>query len=184
MPFTFEKTFIDGLVVVKSRIFPDGRGFFMETYKESDFISNGINLPFVQDNHSMSSKGILRGLHFQRGIHAQGKLVRVTSGSVWDVAVDLRPESQTFRRWFGLELNSVSGIMIYMPPGFAHGFVTLEDNTEFLYKCTAEYNAESDGGIRWDDPDIAVQWPLTEVSVSAKDNNLPFLKDINCRELW
>lgn len=184
MPFTFEKTGIDGLVIVKPRIFPDGRGFFMETYKKSDFAGNGIDIPFVQDNHSMSSKGVLRGLHFQKGRYAQGKLVRVVSGRAWDVAVDLRPQSITFKRWFGIEIDSVSGIMLYIPPGFAHGFVTLEDNTEFLYKCTAEYNAESEGGIRWDDPEIAVQWPITDVSVSPKDEKLPFLKDINCGELW
>jgi len=184
MPFKFEKTFIDGLVVVQPRIFPDGRGFFMETYKESDFYANGIKSSFVQDNHSMSSKGVLRGLHFQKGVHAQGKLVRVAAGSVWDVAVDLRPDSATFKKWFGIELTQISGTMLYIPPGFAHGFVTLEDKTEFLYKCTAEYNASSDGGIRWDDPDIAIEWPLSDVSVSEKDEKLPFLKDINCGELW
>lgn len=184
MPFIFEKTPIDDLVIVRPRIFPDGRGFFMETYKDTDFRNNGINLSFVQDNHSMSSRGVLRGLHFQKGIHAQGKLVRVISGRVWDVAVDLRPDSATFKKWFGMELDSVSGTMLFVPPGFAHGFVTLDDNTGFLYKCTAEYNKENDGGIRWNDPEIGIDWPLSDVTLATKDEELPFLKDIDCRELW
>jgi len=184
MPFVFKKTLIDGLVIVRPQIFQDGRGFFMETYKKSDFINNGINVNFVQDNHSKSSKGVLRGLHFQKGMHAQGKLVRVIAGSVWDVAVDLRPDSITFKKWFGIELRPDNGEMLYIPPGFAHGFVTLEDKTEFFYKCTSEYNYDNDSGIRWDDPEIAIDWPMTEVSVSAKDEGLSYLKNIDCRELW
>jgi dTDP-4-dehydrorhamnose 3,5-epimerase len=184
MPFTFEKTPISGLVVVHPRVFPDGRGFFVETYKESDFVKNGIAASFKQDNHSCSAKGVLRGLHFQKGAHAQGKLVRVIAGKVWDVAVDLRPDSPTFKQWFGVELSAENKTLFYIPPGFAHGFVTLEDNTEFMYKCTEEYCKESEESVRWDDPDIAVEWPITDVQVSEKDAANPLLRDINCGELW
>jgi dTDP-4-dehydrorhamnose 3,5-epimerase len=184
MPFTFEKTIIPGLIVVRPRVFPDGRGFFVETYKESDFVNNGINVKFKQDNHSCSSKGVLRGLHLQKGSHAQGKLVRVTAGKVWDVAVDLRPDSPTFKKWYGIELSSENKTMFYIPPGFAHGFVTLEDNTEFMYKCTEEFNKESEGAVRWNDPEIAIEWPLTDVLVSDKDAENPLLKDIDFKTVW
>ena len=182
MPFEFSKTKLGGVVVIEPRAFADERGFFMETYKESDFIGAGINERFVQDNHSLSSRGVLRGLHFQTSPHAQGKLVRVISGSVWDVAVDLRPGSPTYMEWFGLELSSENRKMVYIPPGFAHGFLTLEDNTHFLYKCTAEYAPEADGGIRWNDPDIAVEWPLDaglEPDVSEKDALLPHYRELS-----
>jgi dTDP-4-dehydrorhamnose 3,5-epimerase len=184
MPFTFENTFINSLVIVRPRVFPDGRGFFIETYKESDFRVHGIDSVFKQDNHSMSSKGVLRGLHFQKGSHAQGKIVRVISGSVWDVAVDLRPDSATFKKWFGLELSAKNAVMFYIPPGFAHGFVTLEDNTQFMYKCTEEYNKESEGSVIWNDPDIAVEWPINDVLVSEKDAANPLLRDIDVKGLW
>jgi len=184
MPFTFENTPVNGLVIVKPRIFPDGRGFFIETYKESDFKAHGIASVFRQDNHSMSSKGVLRGLHFQRGKHSQGKLVRVISGSVWDVAVDLRPDSETFKKWYGLELSVENAVMFYIPPGFGHGFVTLEDNTQFMYKCTEEYHKESDSGVRWNDQDIAIEWPVKDVMVSDKDAANPLLRDIDVRGLW
>ena len=177
MPCRFVSTPIDGLLVVEPRAFPDDRGFFMETYKESEFAANGIPQRFVQDNHSRSSRGVLRGLHFQRGEHAQGKLVRVILGAVWDVAVDLRPGSATYGRWFGIELTDENHKMFFIPPGFAHGFVTVSDVAEFQYKCTAEYHKESEGGIRWNDPDIAVEWPLADVLVSAKDAVLPFFKE-------
>lgn len=173
MPFEFLPGKIPGLVVVKPRVFPDDRGYFLETYKESDFLKNGIPIAFVQDNHSVSSRGTLRGLHYQVPPHAQGKLVRVIRGAAWDVAVDLRPGSPTFLRWEGIELTADNKLMFYVPPGFAHGFVALLDNTEFLYKCTAEFDAASERGIRWDDPDIGIHWPLTEVVVSAKDQRLP-----------
>jgi dTDP-4-dehydrorhamnose 3,5-epimerase len=184
MPFTFERTPIDGLVVINPRVFPDGRGYFVESYKESDFVSFGLKLMFKQDNHSKSAKGVLRGLHFQKGKHAQGKLIRVISGKVWDVVVDLRPDSVSFKKWYGVELSADNFRMLYAPPGCAHGFVTLEDDTQFLYKCTEEYNKESEGGIFWNDPELAIQWPLTDVTVSDKDIILPMLKDVNCRELW
>ena len=184
MPCSFETTPIDGLVIVKPRVFPDDRGFFMETFKASEFARNGIALPFVQDNHSKSSKGVLRGLHLQKGDHAQGKLIRVTAGKVWDVAVDCRPESPTFLKWFGLEISAENKVMFYIPPGFAHGFVTLEDDTEFLYKCTAEFNKESEGGIKWNDPRIGIDWPIKDVLVSEKDEILPTSDMIDFRSLW
>lgn len=184
MPFTFEKTPLTGLIIVRPKVFPDGRGFFVETYKESDFNKNGINASFKQDNHSSSSKGVLRGLHLQKGAHAQGKLVRVIAGKVWDVAVDLRPDSPTFKKWVGIELSAENKIMFYIPVGFAHGFVTLEDNTEFVYKCTEEFNKDSEGGVCWNDPEIAIEWPISDVLVSDKDAGNPNLKDIDCGALW
>jgi len=181
MPFNFIKTQIDTLLIIEPRIFADDRGFFMETYKQSDFKAEGINEIFTQDNHSLSSKGVLRGLHFQTEPHAQGKLVRVVKGAVWDVAVDLRPGSSTYKQWYGLEITEDNHRMFYIPPGFAHGFLTLSDNTHFLYKCTAEYAPESDGGVRWDDPEINIEWPLAPGQVpyvSEKDAKLTFLKDL------
>ena len=180
MPFEFIKTPIKGVLVIQPRKFGDDRGFFMETYKKSDFVAAGISEEFCQDNHSFSSKGVLRGLHFQSAPHAQGKLVRVVKGAVWDVAVDLIPGSPTYGQHYGLELTEENGTMLYIPPGFGHGFITLEDNTHFLYKCTVEYAPESDGGVKWNDPDLAVKWPLVEGQVpmvSDKDAILPFLKN-------
>jgi len=178
MPFVFEQIKIDSFLIITPRLFPDDRGFFMETYKESDFIKAGISERFVQDNHSRSSKGTLRGLHFQRPPYAQAKLVRCTRGRLWDVAVDLRPSSPTYKQWHGVELSEENHVMFFIPAGFAHGFVALEDGTELQYKCSAEYNAQSDGGVRWDDPELAIAWPITDVLVSAKDAALPYLKDI------
>lgn len=178
MPAVFERCYIEGLVIVKPRVFPDGRGFFLETYRKSEYAANGITEDFVQDNHSKSSRGVLRGLHFQRAPYAQGKLVRVTRGRVWDVAVDIRPGSATYGKWYGLELSEENRTMFYIPAGFAHGFVTLEDDTEFMYKCTAEYNKESEGGLIWNDPDLAIGWPVTDVLVSEKDQVLPRLKEL------
>jgi dTDP-4-dehydrorhamnose 3,5-epimerase len=181
MPFDFKETPIAGVKIVQPRCFGDDRGFFMETYKKSDFVSAGIPEEFCQDNHSFSSKGVLRGIHFQSAPHAQGKLVRVLQGAVWDVAVDLRKESPTYGNFFGLELNGENNTMLYIPPGLGHGFVTLRDKTHFLYKCTAEYAPESDGGIHWNDPDLDILWPLDGIEkplVSGKDEILPFLKDI------
>ncbi len=181
MPFNFIGTELNDLFVIEPRVFSDARGFFLETYKESEFREAGITENFTQDNHSLSSKGVLRGLHFQRDPHSQGKLVRVVSGAVWDVAVDLRRDSSSYMKWFGLELSSKNMKMMYIPPGFAHGFLTLKDNTHFLYKCTAEYAPEADGGVRWDDPDIAVKWPLEEglvPEVSEKDAILPYYREL------
>jgi len=180
MPFTFTKAPIEGLVIIEPRAFPDERGFFMESYKQSDFEKARIIGPFVQDNHSRSKKGVLRGLHFQRHPYAQGKLVRVSRGRAWDVAVDLRGSSPTFGTYFALELSESNRLMFWIPAGFAHGFLALEDDTELQYKCTAEYHAASDGGLRWDDPDIAIAWPDIGMApiVSAKDAALPLLREV------
>ena len=178
MPCTFENTFIDGLVIVTPRVFPDERGFFLESYKASEFAAAGVHEAFVQDNHSRSVRGVLRGLHFQKAPHAQAKLVRVTHGLVWDVAVDLRRDSPTFGRWLGMELGEENRRMLFIPKGFAHGFVTLSESAELLYKCSAEYDKDSDGGVRWDDPDLAIQWPLSDVQLSGKDKALPLLRDL------
>ncbi|HAW58852.1 MAG TPA: dTDP-4-dehydrorhamnose 3,5-epimerase, partial [Bacteroidales bacterium] len=149
MPFKFNSTPIQGLMVIEPRAFSDDRGFFMESYKASDFIAAGITVRFVQDNHSRSCYGTLRGLHFQKDPHAQGKLVRVTQGKAWDVAVDLRAESSTFGKWHVVELSAENKLLFWIPEGFAHGFVALEDGTELQYKCTSEYAPESDSGIIW-----------------------------------
>ena len=150
----------------------------METYKKSDFVKAGITEEFTQDNHSYSSKGVLRGIHFQKDPYAQGKLVRCIKGAVWDVAVDLRADSETFGQWYGLEITGENKIMFYIPPGFGHGFVTLKDNTHFLYKCTNEYNPDADSGIMWNDSDLNIEWPLTEgLSLSDKDLKLQSIEE-------
>lgn len=176
MPFSFEKTPLEGVQIIRPRVFDDDRGFFFESYKASEFRAAGIDQAYVQDNHSRSDRGVLRGLHLQLPPHAQAKLVRVTRGSVWDVAVDVRKGSPTFGRWFGLELSETNRTMLFIPRGFAHGFVTLSEQAELQYKCDAEYDKASELGVRWDDPDLAIDWPLTDVHVSAKDAALPFLK--------
>jgi len=179
MPFQMHSTPIEGLLVIEPKVFADERGFFMESFKASDFARFGVIQNFVQDNHSKSKKGVIRGLHFQRAPYAQGKLVRVTHGRAWDVAVDLRKGSSTFGMWYAEVLSADNHLLFWIPEGFAHGFLALEDDTELLYKCTTEYNQPSDGGIRWNDPDIHVQWPNIGVSpiLSAKDADLPLLKD-------
>jgi len=177
MPFEFEKTKLDGAVLVKPRVFPDERGFFVETYKRADFLKAGIGAEFVQDNHSRSCKGVLRGLHYQKGAAAQGKLVRCTSGAILDVGVDIRRGSPTFGSWAAAELTAANAHMFYLPAGFAHGFLVLSDTAEIMYKCTAEYSPKDDAGIRWNDPDIGIKWGITAPLLSAKDQALPFLKD-------
>lgn len=165
-------------MLVEPKVYADGRGFFLESYKESEFAAAGIDERFVQDNHSLSRKNVLRGLHFQRVPKAQGKLVRVIKGTVWDVAVDIRKDSPTFKRWHGVELSAENGLMLYIPPGFAHGFVALTDETHLMYKCTEEYDVALDTGIRWNDPDLAVDWPAKEPVLSLKDEELPMLKEV------
>jgi dTDP-4-dehydrorhamnose 3,5-epimerase len=178
MPFTFTNLEISGLVLVEPRVFPDARGFFLESYKESEFRQGGIAHYFVQDNHSQSKKNVLRGLHFQRRPRAQGKLVRVIQGSVWDVMVDLRKDSPTYKRWLGMEISEENNRMLFIPPGFAHGFVTLSEVAHLLYKCTEEYDPVLDAGVRWNDPDIGVKWPVRDPIVSDKDKSLPFLREL------
>ena len=177
MPFDFQPAGLSGLVIVTPAVFSDSRGTFFETYKRSGFVAAGIAEEFNQDNQSISRKGTLRGLHFQRPAHAQAKLVQVARGAAWDVAVDLRKGFPTYLKWFGLELSSQNSLMLYVPAGFAHGFLALEDDTVFAYKCSLEYNRESEGGIRWDDPDINISWPAEQIEVSEKDASLPYWRE-------
>lgn len=162
---------IDGLMVFEPRVFEDERGAFFESYNEAKFReATGFTGSFVQDNHSISHKGVLRGLHYQVPPHAQGKLVRVVAGAAFDVAVDIRPGSPTFCNWAGVELSAANRKQFWIPAGFAHGFLALEDGTEFLYKTTDFWHAASERSIRWDDPQIGVAWPLEGVPVvSEKD---------------
>ena len=175
MPFEFSRLSIPDLVVVIPRKFPDGRGFFCETYKRSDFSEHGIPDEFVQDNHSFSSRGVLRGLHYQIPPQAQGKLVSVIGGKIWDVAVDVRKSSCTFGKWAGVELSDENMNMLWIPPGFAHGFVTLSESVHLIYKCTREYDKGCERGIRWDDKDIGIDWPIKDVFISSRDASLPTL---------
>lgn len=177
MPFEFEKLTLDGLVLVKPRVFQDARGFFLEFYKKKDFVLAGIPTEFVQDNHSKSTKGVLRGLHYQRGAAAQGKLMRCISGAILDVGVDIRPGSPTFGQWDAVELSALNAHMLYLPPGFAHGFLVLSETAEIIYKCTTEYSPNDEGGIAWDDPAIGVDWTVTLPVLSPRDSELPRLKD-------
>ncbi|EXE25487.1 MULTISPECIES: dTDP-4-dehydrorhamnose 3,5-epimerase [Acinetobacter calcoaceticus/baumannii complex] len=172
-----ETTKIEGLLILHPSVFGDDRGWFMESFNQQRFAQSleELSLPvptFVQDNHSLSQKGVLRGLHYQNAPYAQGKLVRVVQGRVWDVAVDIRPDSKTYGEWVGVELSAENKTMFWIPEGFAHGFISLEDNTQFLYKTTNYYNKESEGVIIWNDPTLAIDWPLAEVDevlVSDKD---------------
>ena len=175
------ETKIHGLLIIEPKIFSDERGWFMESFNEQKFAEalteRGLPVPkFVQDNHSMSKKGVLRGLHFQVPPHAQGKLVRVVQGKAWDVAVDIRPISKTYGEWVGVELTGENHKQFWIPAGFAHGFVALEDNTQFLYKTTNYYSKECERSIVWDDADIAIEWPIEsglELKLTDKDKFAP-----------
>ena len=177
MAFDFSETFINGLFVVTPKIFGDERGYFLESYCEKDFSAEGLNLKFVQDNQSMSSKGVLRGLHFQKK-HPQGKLVRCLNGSLFDVAVDLRNDSDTFGKYFGIVLDSQKKNMLYIPEGFAHGFLSLTDDCVLSYKCSDFYHPEDEDGILWNDPLIGIDWKsvmpdvLKKALLSEKDSKL------------
>ena len=174
----FIQTNIKDLLVVEPIFFGDSRGWFSESYNKSVFRKNGIEIEFVQDNHSYSAqKGVLRGLHFQNNPIAQTKLVRCTKGKIWDVAVDLRKSSPTYLKWFGIELSSDNHKMLLVPKGFAHGFVTLEEHTEVQYKVDNVYDKKSDRTIKYNDPQIDIQWPIKEVILSDKDLYAPLLKD-------
>ena len=165
----FLKTHLDGLLVIEPRVFEDSRGFFFESFNQKRFDEFVPNTVFVQDNHSKSNKGVLRGLHYQIQ-HAQGKLVRVVQGSVFDVAVDIRKSSPTFGQWFGIELSSTNKKQLWIPAGFAHGFLTLENNTEFLYKTTDFYHPDYERSILWNDQEIGISWPtISDVKLSSKD---------------
>ena len=171
------KTSIEGLLIIKPDVFKDERGYFFETYNKERFAREGLMMNFVQDNESKSSKGVLRGLHFQKPPYAQGKLVRVVKGSVMDVAVDIRKGSPTYGRWESVVLTEDNKLQFWIPEGFAHGFVTLEDDTIFNYKCTNIYNKESEGSILWNDPDINIDWNIENPILSEKDKTSPLFKD-------
>ncbi|MDA8085277.1 MAG: dTDP-4-dehydrorhamnose 3,5-epimerase [Nitrospiraceae bacterium] len=174
MPFIFKKLDIPEVVLIEPRVFGDERGFFLETYKRSDFIRQGISYDFIQGNHSRSKKGVLRGLHFQIEPRAQGKLVKVSHGAIFDVSVDIRKGSPWFGRWVSAILSGGNRHMLWMPPGFAHGFVALEDDTDVLYTATDEYSPEHESGIVWNDPEIGIKWPaeIENPIVSDKDARL------------
>ena len=170
---------IEGLYVIEPTVFKDERGYFMETYNQNDFKEAGLNMTFVQDNQSMSVKGVLRGLHFQKQ-YPQGKLVRAVRGTVFDGAGDLRSDSKTYGKWFGVTLSAENKKQFYIPEGFAHGFLVLSDEAEFAYKCTDFYHPGDEGGLLWSDPEIGVDWPIEpgmELIISDKDKKWSGLKD-------
>jgi dTDP-4-dehydrorhamnose 3,5-epimerase len=170
------KTPLPGVLLLEPKLHGDSRGFFLETWREDALRELGINGRFVQDNHSRSTRGILRGLHYQL-TQPQGKLVRVATCAVYDVVVDVRKGSPTFGQWYGNTLDEESMRMMYIPPGFAHGFVVLSDVADFIYKCTDYYHPESEQGILWNDPGIGIEWPISDVQLSEKDSNNPLLQD-------
>lgn len=184
--FTFRRTKLSGVIVVETKVFADARGAFRETYKKADFAAGGIACDFVQDNQSVSRKGVIRGLHFQRRF-PQAKLVRVACGRIFDVALDLRPESPTFGAWEGVELSEANGREVFIPQGFAHGFRALSDTAVVIYQCDEVWHPEDEGGIRWDDPTLDIAWPAVDgeaafdpatVIVSAKDAGRPGWTDV------
>ena len=192
MPFNFNSTQLPGIILIEPEVLGDERGYLLESYKQSDFKKNDISESFVQDNHSESSKGVLRGLHYQINPKAQGKLIRCIRGEIFDVAIDIRKSSPNFGKWMGDILSADNKKMFYIPVGFAHGFLTLSDVAEITYKTTEEYNPDCEKGIRWDDPDIGIDWlrilenqgpgnkdmsPDFDVHLSDRDLQLPFLKN-------
>ena len=178
MPFKFEKQLIKEVILIEPNVFEDNRGFFMETYKKSDFLNAGIDVEFNQDNHSKSTSRVLRGLHYQIAPYSQAKLVRCTKGRIIDVAVDLRKNSPTYTKYIKVELSEDNKKMLYIPQGFAHGFVVLSSVAELIYKASGEYNASADRGIIWNDKTINIDWGIDfEPILSQKDMNLPSLKE-------
>jgi len=165
------KTFIEGLLIIQPKVFHDARGYFYEPYNKKVFTEIGIPDEFVQDNQSFSQKGVIRGMHFQNPPHAQAKLLRILQGSIWDVAVDIRKGSPTYGKYFGIELSAENKIIFYVPKGFAHGFLTLEDNTLLLYKCSDFYNKASEESLVWNDPEVAIPWNINNPILSDKDLN-------------
>ncbi len=168
---------LEGLLILEPKVFEDDRGYFYESYNKALFHSHGLDMEFIQDNQSMSQKGVLRGLHFQNPPFAQGKLVRVIRGAVLDVVVDIRKSSDTYGKSFGYELTEKNKTMLWIPPGFAHGFLTLEDKTIFSYKCTQVYNKQSEDAILWNDKDLAIEWKVTNPVLSDKDKSARAFRD-------
>jgi dTDP-4-dehydrorhamnose 3,5-epimerase len=184
MPFEFHRLELPDMVLVEARSFRDDRGLFLETYKKSEFAAHGIAGPFVQDNWSHSRHGVLRGLHYQKPPQAQGKLVMVLQGTIYDVGVDLRAGSPTFRRWVGVTLRAEDCRLLYIPPGFAHGFCVLSEMADVVYKVTAEFCPDLDTGIVWNDPGLAIRWPIADPILSPKDAGLPLLQEANPGFTW
>jgi dTDP-4-dehydrorhamnose 3,5-epimerase len=176
MPFSFKPLAIADVVFIEPKIFPDERGFFFESFKASDFEQAGLPSFFTQDNFSFSKKNVVRGLHYQKHPKAQGKLVSVLHGRIWDIAVDIRKDSATFLKYVAEVLDDQNHAMLYIPPGFAHGFAAISDDVHVLYKCTNEYDPQADSGIRWDDPDLTISWPVESPIVSDKDRKLPLIR--------
>ena len=180
MPFNFKKLEIEEVILITPKIFNDGRGFFVETYKTSDFEEAGITERFVQDNHSKTvKKHTIRGLHFQKEPYEQSKLIRVLKGKILDIVVDIRPDSETFGKWVSIVLDAESKAMIYLPKGFAHGFCTLEDDAEVIYKCSKNYSPNHEGGIIWNDPFLEIEWPTNQPTLSERDKKWGSFKEIN-----
>ena len=177
MPFNFTHLKIPDVILVEPRSFPDNRGFFLESFKESVFVSNGIKARFVQDNLSHSIHGVLRGLHYQKNPKAQAKLVTALRGKIFDVAVDIRKNSPTFGKWVGEILSEINHKLLYIPEGFAHGFCVLSESATVMYKINQEYSPDHEQGIIWNDPDIDISWPISESIISKKDQNLPLFRN-------
>jgi dTDP-4-dehydrorhamnose 3,5-epimerase len=175
-------TILPGVLIFEPVVFGDSRGFFLETWRDDQYRNLGIKESFVQDNHSRSSKHVLRGMHLQKS-DPQGKLVRVARGVVFDVAADINPKSPTFGKWVGVELSDENFRQFYVPPGYAHGFCVLSDIADFLYRCTTYYNRNDEMGVRWDDPDLNIDWPVNNPSLSEKDKVLPSLKELKSANL-
>lgn len=184
MPFRFTPTAIAEVIVIEPQVFPDERGFFMETYKRSEFVAQGIDESFVQCNQSRSGRGTLRGLHYQKNPKAQAKLVRALSGEVYDVVVDLRRGMPTYGKWIGATLSAENKKMLYVPAGFAHGFCVTSAEAEIYYMTTAEYAPEAEAGVIWNDPELEIEWPIAEPELSYRDRSWPPLKfaDNNFRQ--
>tara|TARA_B100000949_G_scaffold216102_1_gene212762 strand:+ start:37 stop:603 length:567 start_codon:yes stop_codon:yes gene_type:complete len=179
MPFTFKKLAIPDVVLIEPHSFSDDRGFFFESYKESDFLSNGINKKFVQDNFSHSVHGVIRGLHFQKAPKVQAKLVTVLKGKIFDVVVDIRKNSPTYGKWVSEILSGDTHKLLYVPEGFAHGFCVMSEEADMLYKASNEYSQEDEQGIVWNDPKLNIQWPVEKPIISNKDNQLPLLENLD-----
>ncbi len=184
MPFTFTRLAIPDVILVEPRVFGDARGFFLETYKHSAFAEAGIPPHFVQTNHSHSTRGVLRGLHYQKLPAAQGKLVMAVRGEIFDVAVDIRRGSPTYGQWVGERLSAANHRLLYIPPGFAHGFCVLSEEADVIYQVTAEYAPEHDRGIRWNDPEIGIAWPIAAPILSPKDATQPLLHEADNNFVW
>jgi dTDP-4-dehydrorhamnose 3,5-epimerase len=178
MPFEFEKTSIEGVILIKPEIFGDERGFFLETYKKDDFEKAGIKGQFIQDNHSKSKKGVVRGIHFQKGQFAQAKLVRCIKGELLDVAVDLRKNSETFGKYFSAKLSEENRYMLYIPRGCGHGFSALSEDVEMEYKNDNLYSFENEGGLIWNDKDLNIDWLTNNPTISPKDKKWPTFKEL------